>query len=282
MKREVVLDYYIHNGNIISTINMALFDRISEESVYEVIKLVDGIPLFFDEHLDRMKKSILSLGGQLKKPDDEILMEIIRLAELNDCKDINVKLVFDFIQKDKGDFVTYFIKSEYPDPNAYKSGIHTITFQGERSNPNIKTLNASFRERVKEAREREGAYEALLIDENGNISEGSRSNIFFVMENEIITPPGRTVLLGVTRSYVMKICEQLGIPIMESPINMEDIDRIKGAFITGTTVDILPIGSINKIKMQSNHIIIKNIIGKYNEALMNDIKVRREYLSKIK
>ena len=80
----------------------------------------------------------------------------------------------------------------------------------------------------------------------------------------------------------MKICEQLGIPIMESPINMEDIDRIKGAFITGTTVDILPIGSINKIKMQSNHIIIKNIIGKDNEALMNDIKVRREYLSKIK
>ena len=177
--------------------------------------------------------------------------------------------------------VTYFIKSEYPIQMHIRVVFIRLLFKGEVK-PQYKTLNASFRERVKEAREREGAYEALLIDENGNISEGSRSNIFFVMENEIITPPGRTVLLGVTRSYVMKICEQLGIPIMESPINMEDIDRIKGAFITGTTVDILPIGSINKIKMQSNHIIIKNIIGKYNEALMNDIKVRREYLSKIK
>lgn len=279
MEREAVHDYFICNGSIRSTINMQVFDNISKKAVYEVIKIIDGIPLYFNEHLNRMKKSLRGFDVDLKKTDDEILRDIVKLVDINKCKYINVKLVYDFSEEGRMNFLTYFIKSEYPQDDKYKNGIHTLLFEGERKNPNIKTISGSFRERVQKVREEKNAYEALLVDESGYITEGSRSNIFFIKDNEILTPPGGKVLLGVTRNYVLKICEELNIKVKEEQINTKNLKEIQGAFITGTTVDVLPILSIDNIKLSTvSNNIMQSIIQSYNRVMKDNIEELREYL----
>ncbi len=283
MEREAVLDYFIYNGSVKSTNNMKVFDNISEKAVYEVIKIIDGIPLYFNEHLNRMKKSILVFDSKIRKLDDEILGEIIELVELNKCKYINVKLVYDFSDEGRINFLTYFIKSEYPQDEKYKNGVHTLLFKGERKNPNIKTLSGSYRGRVQKVREEQNAYEALLVDESGYITEGSRSNIFFIKDNEILTPPGGKVLLGVTRNYVLKICKKLNIKVKEELINVEDLKEIEGAFITGTTVDVLPIFSIDNIQLSTvSNNIMQSIIHSYNRIMNENIEELREYIKNLK
>src|SRR5690554_509512 len=131
MEREAVHDYFIHNGIVKSTRDdIHVFDNIKESAVYEVMKIYEGIPLYFNEHLKRMKKSLKGFNVNLNKSGDEILKEIIKLVKINNIKFINVKLVYDFTKEEKS-FLTYFIKSEYPEKEKYKNGVHTLLFQGE-------------------------------------------------------------------------------------------------------------------------------------------------------
>jgi branched-chain amino acid aminotransferase len=241
-----------------------------------VIKVVEGVPLFFEEHMERMKRSADLLGVRIQKAEKEILEEISMLVQNNRCQNINVKLVWAQMGEESV-FLTYFIRSEYPGQEAYTQGIHTILFHGERINPHIKTLSGSFRERVKDARERSGAYEALLVSKEGYITEGTRSNIFFLKEGRIYTPPAKSVLLGVTRKHVLQICETLEIEVKEETLHVEELPKIEGAFITGTTVDVLPIGSIDDRKIHSvSNPFIQNIVKQYNEEMREYIEQSEE------
>ena len=189
-----------------------------------------------------------------------------------------MKLVYDFLDG-KDIFLTYFIDSEYPQDEKYRKGIHTITFTGERNNPNIKTISGSYKSRVRKAREENNAFEALLVDEEGYITEGSRSNIFFIKNKRIITPPGGQVLLGVTRNYVIKLCEELNISVSEGLISRNQLKELEGAFITGTTVDVLPISSIDNIQLSTpNNHIMESIIQSYNKKMEDNIRELRGFL----
>ena len=90
MKQEAVLDYFILNHQLQSTRDMSIFDRITQQSVYEVVKVVAGLPVFFEEHMQRMRRSAALLKVSLPKSDEEVLEEICLLLEKNRCKNINV------------------------------------------------------------------------------------------------------------------------------------------------------------------------------------------------
>ena len=250
MKQEARRDYFILNNQLRSTQDMSIFDQITQKSVYEVIKIVAGIPVFFEEHMQRMRRSAEMLEVSLPKSDEEVLEEICLLLEKNRCENINVKLIQTWIEGEDY-FLTYFIESESLSRKEYARGIHVILFQGERIKPHLKTVGSSFRDRVASARDRADAYEALLVDEQGNITEGSRSNIFFLKNGLLFTPPAQNVLLGVTRKHVMNLCKSMKLQVREELLHREEISTISGAFITGTTVDIAPIRSIDDHTLSS-------------------------------
>ena len=185
----------------------------------------------------------------------------------NRCDDINVKLIRTRIGEEDY-FLTYFIEPESLSREEYTRGIHTILFQGERPKPHLKTIGSSFRDRVETARARTGAYEALLVDDQGNISEGSRSNIFFLKNGLLLTPPAQTVLLGVTRKHVMNLCKSMKLQVMEELLHRREISSISGAFITGTTVDIAPIRSIDDHTIPSmENLQIQDIMRLYSDEV---------------
>jgi branched-chain amino acid aminotransferase len=275
MKPEAVCQSLFVNHAVQPAPASGVFARISDSALYEVVKLVSGVPLFFEAHMERFRRSAALSGRDFPLPDHRVLTEIMELAERNGQDQINAKVVWSGTGGDEL-FLTYFIRSEYPGTEAYVRGVHGVLFEGERPDPNIKTLRGSFRDRVRDLRKGTGAYEALLVDRNGFITEGSRSNLFFVREGRVWTPPAGAVLMGVTRAKVMEICREMGAPAEERPLHRDELSRVDGMFITGTTVDVLPLASVGEIRMDPvGQPLVREILGRFEAKVRADVAARR-------
>ena len=138
---------------------------------------------------------------------------------------------------------------------------------GERENPNAKIVNDNFRSRVNKEIENNNAYEAILIDRNGFITEGSRSNIFMIKNNVILTSPTKSVLPGVTRKKVIELANQLNLKVEEQEYNYKKINELDGMFISGTSPKILPISSVSDIKLNEKNSIILKLMKAYDDSI---------------
>lgn len=95
-----------------------------------------------------------------------------------------------------------------------------------------------------------GYVEGIALDASGFISEGSGENLFIIKNNTVMTPPlTSTILPGITRDSVMKICDLMGLPIVERPIPREMLYLADEVFFTGTAAEITPIRSVDKIQV---------------------------------
>lgn len=269
---ECVNNYYICNGDIF---NSSFFkDSYIKEgkSLYEVIRVIDGTPLFLEEHLGRMMNSSKLANENLFYNEFEIVEALNELIKINEAKQGNVKIVFNY--KEEGNkFYAYFISHYYPSEKEYIEGVDTILYHGERENPNAKIINTSFRNLVDKEVKESGVYEAILVNRCGYITEGSKSNIFMVKGNEVLTAPIEDVLPGITRKRIIDICKELGYIVKEERIHYSDINKLDGLFISGTSPKVLPIKSVGNINIASStNKIILDILEKYNERISEYIK----------
>tara|TARA_A100001015_G_scaffold299718_1_gene384144 strand:+ start:29 stop:1012 length:984 start_codon:yes stop_codon:yes gene_type:complete len=90
---------------------------------------------------------------------------------------------------------------------------------------------------------------ALMLDTDGFIAEGSGDNFFIVKNKEVISPEGRNMLRGISRDYVKEICKQLGYSYKEKNIDQYDVYTSDEAFMSGTPFCILPVTSLNRVKI---------------------------------
>lgn len=86
---------------------------------------------------------------------------------------------------------------------------------------------------------------ALLLDTDNFIAEGTGDNFFMVKNGVVITPEPRNVLRGISRAYIMELCEKLDIPCVEKNIDVYDVVNADEAFMSGTPFCMLPVTSIN-------------------------------------
>ena len=142
-----------------------------------------------------------------------------------------------------------------------------ILYFGERENPNAKIVNDNFRSGVNKEIENNNAYEAILIDRNGFITEGSRSNIFMIKNNVILTSPTKAVLPGVTRKKVLELANQLNLKVEEQEYNYKKINELDGMFISGTSPKILPIYLVNDVKLDEKNSIILKLMKAYDDSI---------------
>ena len=147
MKNEAIKQYYIVNGSLKPISDYQPFQKVQEPIIYEVIRVIEGVPLFLEDHLERMRKSAELLNIRIHREDEEIETDIRRLIKENREENLNVKLLY----SNGGEsplLFAYFIKSFYPPEEYYKEGIHTILYKHERENPNAKVQQSSFREKL--------------------------------------------------------------------------------------------------------------------------------------
>ncbi|WP_434296932.1 aminotransferase class IV [Clostridium sporogenes] len=243
------------------------------KSLYEVIRIIDGAPLFLKSHLERFYNSAKLEGLNLWLAEEEIKENINRLIEINKVYIGNIKLVFNFNKGKNNNFLCYFLKHNYPEDIEYKKGVKTILYHGERENPNAKVINMDFRKIVGEKIKEEKAYEAILVDRNGYITEGSKSNIFMIKDGKVITAPIEKVLPGITRQNIMDVCKNLNLNVEEEKVHYKDIDKLEGLFVSGTSPKVLPIKSVDEIEFKSSeNKLILSIMEGYNKAIEEDVK----------
>ncbi|MCB0308508.1 MAG: branched-chain amino acid transaminase [Bdellovibrionales bacterium] len=89
-----------------------------------------------------------------------------------------------------------------------------------------------------------GFNDALMLDLQGRIAEATSSNVFFVIDDILYTPPPECFLNGITRNTVIDLARSIGIGVKESPLTLVDLEKATEGFLTGTAIEILPIGSI--------------------------------------
>ncbi|MFA5523070.1 MAG: aminotransferase class IV [Tissierellales bacterium] len=274
MDKEALLKYYMYNGEIVPTSKDDGFKEATSPLIYEVIRIIDGIPIFLEGHIERMRKSAELIGKTINKSAEKITEEIYKLIDANKENNMNIKLLFTNIDSPNQTFMIYYNKSSYPEKEVYEKGIHTILFDSERENPNAKIVNADLRQRINDEIKAQDAYEALLVNRKGYITEGSRSNMFFVKGDKVYTAPAGDVLLGITRSEIMNVCKDQGIEVVEEEVHKDSLKDLDGAIMTGTSVNALPIATIDHIKLDStNNHIIKRISEGYLQKMQNYIEM---------
>ena len=265
-----ILNYFIHNSDVKSIQEFS----IPKEGVklYEVIRVIQGTPLFIEEHIDRLLNS-MNLEKVKSRFDIAVIKEVFyKVIKANGYADGNIKLILNFFQ-DQEDCYIYYIPHSYPEEKLYREGIHTILFHGERNNPNAKVINSQFRATVNKVIKNENAYEALLVDNHGRITEGSRSNVFFVKNDILVTPPLAQVLPGITRSQILEIAKENKIKVHERYIDENELKEYQGAFISGTSPKVLPIKTIDSIKISSSdNILVKKLMELYDNNIDKYIK----------
>lgn len=94
-----------------------------------------------------------------------------------------------------------------------------------------------------------GYTEALMLDYQGYVAEGSAENIFIIKNKIIYTPPLGTILAGITRESVITLARDLGYKVMEKKMKIKDIISADECFLTGTAAEISPVGQIDKTKL---------------------------------
>lgn len=121
---------------------------------------------------------------------------------------------------------------------------------------------------------------ALLLDQEGFISEGTGDNFFIIKNNVVITPEGRNILRGISRQYIMEdIAPKLGMSVVEKNIEPFDVYTADEAFMTGTPFCMLPVTSFNGVKIGSGN------VGPKFEALLSEwgksvgVDIRKQIVS---
>ena len=242
---------------------------MEDKIIYEVLRVINGKPIFLENHLRRMKNSFELINEEFTLSYEEISMKINNLIKTENKSEGNIKITYEVYEKI---LKIFFIEHSYPSSEMYENGVKTILYFGERENPNAKIVNENFREKVNNEIKDKNAYEAILVDKNGYITEGSKSNIFMIKDNELLTSPVKAVLPGVTRGEIIKIAEKLGIKIKEVEYKYSDIDKLDGMFISGTSPKVLPIKSVNNINLDPNNSIIRKLMKEYDNEINKYIK----------
>jgi len=166
--------------------------------IYEVIRFINGKGLFLEDHFRRLENSFQIEG--IENPVDLAAFKEYAsvLLSVNEERDCNVK-----IMSTGKDFVVYLSKKFYPGPAYYEKGIRTACIQIERPSPNAKIRRSDYIERIETFKQANEIFEALLMNAEGYLTEGSKSNLFFVRRGEpgtVYTAPREMVLEGIMPS----------------------------------------------------------------------------------
>ncbi|ABR47008.1 aminotransferase, class IV [Alkaliphilus metalliredigens QYMF] len=268
LQNQVSEAYFLHNGEVCPIEVFQSLQIHHDPTIYEVLRVAQGVPLFFEEHFQRFVHSAELLGLNFPYSQENLQREIHRLIELNQFPDKNIKIIFNDDDRQQPHLFLFFIPSHYPSHQAYSEGVHTILYEAQRENPNAKVVAQTFREKINEAMAGQKSYEALLVNQKGEITEGSRSNFFCIKGGILYTATAQDVLVGITRSRVITLWQNLGLTVKEQPIPLSFLDKVEALFLTGTSPKVLPIASVNEKKYTSSeHLLMKQLQGAYDQLI---------------
>lgn len=272
---------YFINEKYVDSQEFKLNEQVWKEGdlLYEVLRVIAGVPLFFEKHIERLFYTAKVANFDLQYTADDLKKWLFILIQKNHSRVGNIKLIF--VKNKYGfNFAMFYIKHYYPSENEYINGVSTALLFAERSKPNAKIENQNLRKQADETKEKLNVFEVILVNKDGTITEGSRTNIFFVKDRKIITSPSNKVLPGITREFIIDICKKNNFEIQYNQVNYTKLSDFDAVFLTGTSPKVLPVSNVGKIRFEKQNPIVqkikedyKQLINKYIEQVKNKLDV---------
>lgn len=273
------------NGDLFSEneAKISVLDRgfLFGDSIYEVTDARDNKPHFMEEHLDRLWESAHKIDMEIPYTKDFISNEVLKtLTKLNEER-AYIRIIITrgigeiSLSPESSNNHNLVIISKKLDKNPdwwYEKGVEVIIAKTRRTapdsiDPSIKSGNylnnvMAYNEAVKK-----DVFDAIMLNHDNQITEGTTSNIWMVKDGQFITPPIQAgILQGITRKTLINLLKDLKIPVIEKPIKKEDIFSADEVFLTSSTRKIVPVIKID------DFIIGTGSPGEYSKKLLINYK----------
>jgi len=252
------------NGNIVTSKEavVSVFDHgfLYGDGIYETMRVYAGVVFKLDEHLKRLYRSASLIGLTIPPEIDHFKIAVYETLIANALRNAYVRLT---ISRGRGSLgldpdlcpeptiviIAQELK-EYP-KSFYKNGISTIIAETRRNfkkaiNPRIKSLNFLNNILAKIEAKKRNAYEAVMLNANGKLTEGTISNIFFYKDGILCTPSLECGILdGITRGMIIELARKEDLKLKEGKFTKKDIYSAEEVFITNTTMEVMPISKVD-------------------------------------
>lgn len=221
------------------------------DAVYEVIRVYQGRPWLFEEHLGRLARSLaaIRIGGVDRERLGRRVRETIAAA--------SVREAIVYIQVTRGvaprshtfpasaSPLELLYVREFIDPyaSARREGASVVTRPDIRwGRCDIKSTNLLANVLAAQEAKEAGCLEALLYLPDGTLTEGTHTSFFGVLEGTVLTAPNSPdILPGITRGLILRLMGRAGIAVREHVLKRDDLGRVSELFLTGTTTEVMPV-----------------------------------------
>ncbi|NVK12284.1 MAG: branched-chain amino acid transaminase [Gammaproteobacteria bacterium] len=212
------------------------------------------------EHTDRLFNSAKILGMAMPYTHEQINEACKQVVRDNNLEEAYLRPMVFFGDEGMGlradslktnVIVAAWNWPSYMSPDALAKGIKVRTSSFTRHHVNITMCkakaNGNYINSMLALREAlsGGADEALLLDPEGYVAEGSGENVFIVKNGVVYTPELTSCLDGITRATIMQFCEDIGVKVVEKRISRDEVYVADEAFFTGTAAEVLPIRELD-------------------------------------
>ncbi|GIN59302.1 branched-chain-amino-acid transaminase [Lederbergia ruris] len=230
------------------------------DGIFEGIRAYSGNVFRLDEHLTRLYDSAKSIMLTIPYSKEEMTNIVVKTLRQNELNDGYVRLV---VSRGVGDLglspytcekPTVLVIAEplriYP-KELYETGLEIITVATRRNrsdalSPMVKTLNYLNNVLVKIEASLAGVSEALMLNDQGYVAEGSADNIFIVKDGKLKTPPGYVgALVGITRNAIMELAQAKGYEMVEGVFTRHEVYTADEVFLTGTAAEVIPVTKVD-------------------------------------
>ena len=238
-----------------------------------------------EEHIKRFRRSGEFYEMSLNYSDEQIKKAIIGLCKKNNLKKSTYIRPFYFI----GEYgINLHVTKKAPthlgiyvfpfgdlfNKNGITVGVTSWRKFSDMSTPPQAKMGGNYLNSIIATQEakRNGYDEALLLDQNSNVSEAPGENIFIIKEEELITPPiSSSALEGLTRDAIMKVAEDLDIRVTQREIPRSELYTADEIFLSGTAAEITPVKSVDQRKIGNGKVgmITRKLMDEYNDIVTN-------------
>lgn len=232
------------------------------DSVYEVFRTYDGIPLFYDEHMARLEQSAARVHMRISQPRDLLTAQIRRTIDATGAKrgqDVYVRYHItrgagpvDLLPDPAAKTSFVIMVKEVPTwkPHFYSEGVRlavppTLRNPSESLDPNIKGGNYMNNILALSEAVAAGADDCLMLNRTGLVTEASNSNVFFVFDAQVVTPSQEAGnLRGITKAAIHQACSASKVPCAERSIHVDQLPQATECFVTSATREVMPVRSL--------------------------------------
>ncbi|UMZ75204.1 branched-chain-amino-acid transaminase [Natranaerofaba carboxydovora] len=257
------------------------------DGVFEGIRAYNGRIFKLKEHVKRLFESAKSIMLEINMTEEEMCKAIAQTVKKNELKDAYIRVVvsrgvgdlgLDPNNCTKSQVVIIASKITLFSDDLYENGLEVVTVATRRNahealNPKIKSLNYLNNILVKIEANLAGVKEALMINNEGYVAEGSGDNVFIIKDGVIYTPPPYAgILNGITRQTVMELAEEKGYPVKEELFTRHDVYVSDECFLTGTAAEIIPVIKVDGRSIGNGNpgTITKDLMELFREHTLNN------------